>query len=125
MSIAGLATHLGNIPEWSRAILDESSFDLAARPPNLIPRESRADILTAFDESTRRTRALLDKTDAEFLGLWSLRRGDHELFTMPRVAAFRTFVLYHIVHHRGQLSVYLRLNNVPVPAIYGPTADDG
>jgi uncharacterized damage-inducible protein DinB len=47
------------------------------------------------------------------------------MFSMPRVAAFRTFVLYHLVHHRGQLSVYLRLNDIPVPPIYGPTADEG
>ena len=54
-----------------------------------------------------------------------LTRGEQEMFSLPRAAAFRTFVLYHTVHHRGQLSVYLRLNDVPVPAIYGPTADEG
>jgi uncharacterized damage-inducible protein DinB len=70
-------------------------------------------------------RGALDKSDAEYLAMWALKRDGHEVFSMPRVAAFRTFVLYHLVHHRGQLSVYLRLNNVPVPAIYGPTADEG
>jgi uncharacterized damage-inducible protein DinB len=124
MSLGGLATHLGNIPQWAGTILNEPGFDLATAPPNLVEKGSRAEILAAFDESARRTRAALDKTDAEYLGLWSLKRGGQEMFSMPRVAAFRTFVLYHIVHHRGQLSVYLRLNNVPVPAIYGPTADE-
>ena len=77
------------------------------------------------NESVKTTRKSLDRTDAELNARWSLRRGDQEMFSLPRAQAFRTFVLYHIVHHRGQLSVYLRLNNVPVPAIYGPTADEG
>ena len=56
---------------------------------------------------------------------WALKRGGQDMFSMPRVAAFRTFVLYHMVHHRGQLSVYLRLNDIPVPSIYGPDCGRG
>jgi len=67
----------------------------------------------------------MDKSDAEYSAMWSLRRGGQEMFSVPRVAAFRSFVLHHIIHHRGQLSVYLRLNDVAVPAIYGPSADEG
>ena len=125
MSLAGLATHLSNLPNWGATILSELSFDLAESPPALQPKGSRAEILDAFDAAAKQTRAALDKTDAELMAPWSLRRSGHEVFTMPRVAAFRTFVLYHVVHHRGQLSVYLRLNDVPVPAIYGPSADEG
>jgi uncharacterized damage-inducible protein DinB len=125
MSLGGLATHLSNLPNWGGTILNERTFDLADAPPNLEEKTSRADILAAFDASSARTRAWLDKTDAELLVPWSLRRGGREVFTLPRVAAFRTFVLYHVVHHRGQLSVYLRLNDIPVPAIYGPSADEG
>jgi uncharacterized damage-inducible protein DinB len=125
MSLGGLATHLGNIPNWAGSILNEPSFDLAEAPPNLAEKTSRAEILAAFDEATRTTRAHLDKSDADYLGMWSLKRGGYEMFSMPRVSAFRTFVLYHVVHHRGQLSVYLRLNDIPVPPIYGPTADEG
>ena len=125
MSLGGLCTHLGNIPNWAFTILNDASFDLAAAPPNLQEKTSRAEILDAFDEATKKTRAAMDKTDGEYLAPWALKRGGQEMFSMPRVAAFRTFVLYHIVHHRGQLSVYLRLNNIPVPAIYGPTADEG
>jgi len=125
MSLGGLATHLSNLPNWGGTILNELSFDLADAPPNLEEKSSRADILSAFDASSTRTRGWLDKTDAELLVPWSLRRGGQEVFTLPRVAAFRTFVLYHVVHHRGQLSVYLRLNDIPVPAIYGPSADEG
>jgi uncharacterized damage-inducible protein DinB len=125
MSMGGLATHLANLPNWGGNILNEAFFDLAAAPPNLPEKTSRADILKAFDDTIRQTRAWLDKSDSELLALWALKRGGQEMFSMPRIAAFRSFVLYHIVHHRGQLSVYLRLNDVPVPAIYGPSADEG
>jgi uncharacterized damage-inducible protein DinB len=124
MTLGGLCTHLANLPQWGLTILNEASFDLASAPPTMEERRSRADILALFDETTRKTRAALDKTDAELVAPWSLRRGGQEMFTMPRVTAFRTFVLYHSVHHRGQLSVYLRLNEIPLPAMYGPTADE-
>src|SRR5262249_44106219 len=103
----------------------ESSFDLAGAP---IPREalkSRAELLTRFDDVTRKTRSALDKSDAELAALWTLKRGGHEVFSMPRMVTFRSFVLSHLIHHRGQLSVSLRLNDVPVPATYGPSADEG
>jgi len=124
MSLGGLATHLGNIPNWGGTILHDASFDLAAAPPNLDAKSSRVDILAFFDDSTKRTRAAMDKSDPEYLLPWALKRGGQEMFSMPRLSAFRTFVLYHLVHHRGQLSVYLRLNDIPVPPIYGPTADE-
>jgi uncharacterized damage-inducible protein DinB len=125
MSLGGLATHLGNIPHWAGTILNETSFDLAAAPPHLQEKTSRADILAAFDQVCAQTRAWMDKTDAEYVSPWTLKRSGQEVFTVPRVAAFRSFVLHHIIHHRGQLSVYLRLNDVPVPAMYGPSADEG
>jgi uncharacterized damage-inducible protein DinB len=125
MSLGGLATHLSQLPHWGGTILNDAAFDLAGAPPHLQEKPSRAEILAAFDANTRQTRAWLDRTDAELVAPWSLKRGGQEVFTMPRVAAFRSFVLYHMVHHRGQLSVYLRLNDVPVPAIYGPSADEG
>lgn len=125
MSLGGLATHLSNLPNWGTTILNDSSYDLASGPPNLTQAVSRADVLSHFDAAAARTRAALEKTDAELAAQWKLKRGDQELFSLPRAVAFRTFVLYHVVHHRGQLSVYLRLNDIPVPAIYGPTADEG
>jgi uncharacterized damage-inducible protein DinB len=125
MSMAGIATHLANLPNWGAMILEGPSYDLAEAPPNLAERGSRAEILAAFDDTTRQTRSSMDKSDTDYLAPWTLKRGGQEIFTMPRAAAFRTFVLYHLVHHRGQLSVYLRLNDIPVPAIYGPTADEG
>jgi uncharacterized damage-inducible protein DinB len=125
MSLGGLATHLGNLPHWGGTILNEAFFDLAAAPPNMPEQTSRDAILKLFDEATRQTRAWMDKSDAEYMGMWTLKRGGQEMFSMPRVAAFKSFVINHIIHHRGQMSVYLRLNDVPVPSIYGPTADEG
>ena len=124
MTLGGVCTHLANLPNWGGSILADASYDLESAPPDIDARNSRADILSLFDESSRRTRAALDKSDAELVAPWTLKRGGHQLFTMPKVAAFRTFVLYHSVHHRGQLSVYLRLNDIPVPSIYGPSADE-
>ena len=125
MSLGGLATHISNLPVWGVTILNASSFDLAAMPPNVPEKSSPAEILAAFDENTQKTRAGMDRTDAEYLDRWTLKRDDQDLFSMPKVAAFRTFFMYHLVHHRGQLSVYLRLQDIPVPPIYGPTADEG
>ena len=106
-------------------ILNDPSFDLAEAPPHAPDKTSRADILASFDETRARTRAWMDKADGEYNSPWTLTRGGRQVFSVPRVSAFRSFVLHHIIHHRGQLSVYLRLNDVPVPAIYGPSADEG
>jgi uncharacterized damage-inducible protein DinB len=125
MVFGALATHLGNIPTWGATILNELSFDLASAPPNIEPKASRGEILAFFDGTVKTTRALMDKSDAEYMAPWALKRGGHNMFTLPRIAAFRSFVINHMVHHRGQLSVYLRLNEIPVPAIYGPSADEG
>src|SRR6185436_1880400 len=125
MSLGGLATHLCSIPVWGGTILNEPFFDLEANPPNRAEKTSRAEILAAFDETRKRTRGWMDKSDAEYSSMWSLRRGSQEMFSLPRVAAFRNFILHHLIHHRGQLSVYLRLNDIAVPAIYGPSADEG
>jgi uncharacterized damage-inducible protein DinB len=125
MSLGGLATHLSNIPNWGGRILNETFFDLAGAPPNMSEPTSHAVILQVFDESAKQTRAAMNKSDAELMAMWALKRGGQEMYAMPRLAAFRSFVLSHMIHHRGQLSVYLRLNDVPLPPMYGPTADEG
>ena len=125
MSLGGLATHLSRIPQWAATILNEPFFDLTAERPAAPEPASRADLLASFDATVRQTRAWMDKSDPEYMSLWMLKRGDHEMFSVPRVTAFRNFILHHVIHHRGQLSVYLRLNDVPVPSMYGPSADEG
>jgi uncharacterized damage-inducible protein DinB len=123
-TIAALAAHMIEITRWSEPILELVRFDLDDAPSDR-PAEpvSLADLLGGFADCTRHARLHLEKSDAELNAMWSLLQGGHVLFSLPRSAAFRTFVLGHIVHHRGQLSVYLRLNDIPVPPIYGPSAD--
>jgi uncharacterized damage-inducible protein DinB len=111
-------------PHFQPAYLGHDHPERVVVRPNAEEKTARAAILGAFGENTQKTRDRMDRTDAEYLERWTLKRADQELFSMPRVAAFRTFLMYHLVHHRGQLSVYLRLNDIPVPAIYGPTADE-
>ena len=125
MSVGGLATHLSNLPWWGLITVTEPEFDLASfgRQDEAT---SRAQILETFDRNVSATRAALQgKSDAELMVPWTLKRAGQAIFSMPKAAVWRSFVLSHVIHHRGQLSVYLRLTNTPVPSIYGPSADEG
>jgi uncharacterized damage-inducible protein DinB len=127
MSLGELAAHLANIPFWCTATLEADSLDLEALGEQARAKapESRESLLHDFD--TRLTAArqrLVSTTDPEFLLPWTLKSGGQEFFTMPKITVLRTFVMNHQIHHRGQLTVYLRLNDVPIPPIYGPTADE-
>lgn len=127
MSLGQLAGHLANLPFWCSAVLAAPFFDLSAgdKETRLDAPASRQALLEEFDRKVIAARAgLANVADAEMLAPWSLKQGEHVIFTLPRVAAIRSFVMNHLIHHRGQLSVYLRLKNVPVPAIYGPSADE-
>jgi uncharacterized damage-inducible protein DinB len=125
-SLGQLAAHIANIPHWCDAILQNTVFDVTTvndtrpkTPPSI------ASLLEQFDKTVATARAGLASTsDAELLTPWTFKNGDHVVFTMPRIGAIRSFIMNHLIHHRGQLSVYLRLKNVPLPAIYGPTADE-
>jgi uncharacterized damage-inducible protein DinB len=124
MSLGGLATHVANLPFWGSTSLAESEFELTSTG-RLPQAESRAAVLAAFDERVATARgALAGKTDGELMAPWTLKKEGHQVFTMPKAAVFRSFFLNHIIHHRGQLTVYLRLNDVPLPSIYGPSADE-
>ena len=125
MTLGGLATHLATINHWAEAILGQDTFDVstAPRPTELT---SRAGLLEAFDQNTASARkAIAGSTDADFMKPWTLTSGSNTIFTLPRVAVVRSFIMNHGIHHRAQLGVYLRLNDVPVPSIYGPSADEG
>ena len=124
MSLGELATHVATIPSWGGPTLNQPELDLGG-PDLSTPVSSRADLLARFDNSVADTRAaLVGKTDAEMMMVWSLKNNGQKLFTMPRLSVWRGFVVNHLIHHRAQLGVYLRLNDVPVPATYGPTADE-
>jgi uncharacterized damage-inducible protein DinB len=128
MTLGRLAAHLAEIPAWVAGIINKESFDIA--PPDRAPYKpptigSRQELLKLFDENVRQAhQALAACTDADYMKPWSLKSGGKVIFTMPRAGVARTLLLSHVIHHRGQYTVYLRLNDVAVPSAYGPTADE-
>jgi uncharacterized damage-inducible protein DinB len=127
-SMGQLASHIANVPHWVEITIDRSAFDIAAPGEDARPKqpESVAAILKAFDANVKTARAKIDaQPDPALFVQWTLKHGDQEVFTLPKIAVLRSFIMNHMIHHRGQLSVYLRLRNVSVPAIYGPSADEG
>ncbi len=124
MSVGQLISHLAEIPAWTAPTFELDELDLAGyQAPN---HATVAEVLAALDASVAQATAALGAAKEESFGdSWSLVAGGHKIFTLPRAAVMRSFVLSHLIHHRGQLSVYLRLLDLPVPSIYGPSADEG
>lgn len=127
-SMAWLATHVANLPSWVTMVLESESFNVApagAPPPRTQPAESMAQALEMFDKNVLAARRAIESADdRQMLQPWSLLAGEQTIFTMPRAAVLRSVVMNHLIHHRGQLTVYLRLNDAPVPGLYGPSADE-
>jgi len=128
MTLGGLASHLANLPSWIGYTVERDSLDLApVGQPALRQDEktSRQALLDHFDRHLAEGRTLLAAaSDETLLAPWTLLGGGKPYFTMPRVAVLRSFVMNHNVHHRAQLGVYLRLLDVAVPGLYGPSADE-
>jgi uncharacterized damage-inducible protein DinB len=124
-----LANHLADVPEWAVYTLQQESLDMAPNgvaPTPPPPPKTTKELLAKFDKNVAAARALLAKaSDAEMHKTWSLMSNGATIIAMPRVACLRTWVMNHGIHHRAQLGVYLRLNSIAVPAIYGPSADEG
>jgi uncharacterized damage-inducible protein DinB len=128
MALGGLATHLSNIPTWANHAIGQDSLDLAPEGKPMPPMEmakSRAELLATFDQNIARAReAIAEATDEELFKPWSLLNNGNTILTLPKIAVLRSFVMNHMIHHRAQLGVYLRLNDIPVPSVYGPSADE-
>lgn len=124
MSLDELALHLATLPGDIAAVASADAYDVVSmRPPQLAA--TNAEILRSFDQQLEAAKVLLEKMDDAFLlEQWRLTKGGREIMTMPRLALIRSILLNHLYHHRGQLSVYLRMLNIPVPSIYGPSADE-
>jgi uncharacterized damage-inducible protein DinB len=129
MSLGALTSHIAGIPNYASLAISQKEFDLA--PPGQEPIKptqaaSRQEALDIFDRNRAAARdAIAAADDRHLLESWSLLSGGKSVMTLPRVAVLRILVMNHIIHHRAQLGVYLRLLDVPVPSIYGPSADEG
>jgi len=128
MTMGALAAHIAFIPHWAKLTLDTPNFEVnppggqQARPPEL---KTKADVLAFFDKNVPEARsAIAAASDQSMMTPWSLLNGGKTVFTMPRIGVLRAMIMNHMIHHRAQLGVYLRLNDVPVPSIYGPSADE-
>lgn len=127
-TIGWVASHLANLPSWATMTIETDSLDVMPKDgepfkePSL---ESIDEIVAAFDQNVARARKLLESvSDEELHKPWSLLKTGETIFTMPKIAVLRTWVMNHIIHHRAHLCVYLRVNDIPVPALYGPSADE-
>ena len=123
-----LAGHVSNLPSWAAMTMEKSELDIAPQggpPPLAPPVSSRKELLENFDKNVTTARAALaGASDEHLMKTWTLLQGGKTVLAMPRAAVLRNFVMNHLIHHRAQLGVDLRLNNVPLPAIYGPSADE-
>lgn len=126
MTLGRLATHIASLPAWLARMLREPAFDLADVPAVPAEDPTTAAVLSRFESAAADARrALAESTDARLLEIWTLRKDGQALVSAPRIVVVRMEALYHLAHHRGQLTVYLRQLNVPLPPLYGPTADEG
>jgi uncharacterized damage-inducible protein DinB len=128
MTLGRLAGHVAELVGWGGTTITTSELDFApAGGPSFQPNffTTRAATLKMFDDNVVRTRAALSQvSDADLMVTWVLKSGGKPLLSMPRIAVLRSMVMNHIIHHRAQLGVYLRLLDVAIPGAYGPSADD-
>ncbi len=126
MALGKLAPHVAELPGFGLTILTTPELDFGSGPPRQRPGfESPEQLVKAFDEGAAKLRAVLMNTpDSAWTESWKLSFGGKPIFSGSRFLAYRQMFLNHLVHHRAQLGVYLRLNDTPLPATYGPSADD-
>ena len=125
MTLARLATHIVEIPGWVASILDQDEFDVGAS--EYVPKNASSvpELLQMLDKNVAAAREAIGRqTNERMMALWRLKKKGQLIVEMPRIGMIRSMLLNHFIHHRGQLSVYVRLLNVPVPSIYGPSADE-
>ena len=127
-TIGWVSAHLAEIPGWVAGTLKQESWDInpvGGKPYQSPKAISRKQLLEVFDKNVTAARQAISTTsDEAFQKQWSLLSGGKPLFTMPRIGVIRGFVINHAIHHRAVLCVYLRLNDIPVPALYGPSGDE-
>ena len=125
--MGALASHLANLPTWATLALGSDSFDMApeGKPLKTPEMHTCQTVLQEFDKNIAAARKAIESAvDSDLLLPWSLLANGQTRLKLPRMAVLRSFVMNHMIHHRAQLGVYLRLNDVAVPSIYGPSADE-
>ena len=124
-----LAAHLTNLAIWTVYVVEKDSVDLLpdGKPlPGAEQAKSQGELLVLFDDNVKKARtAIAAASDGDLSKSWTLIANGKTLRTMPKMGALRGFIMNHMIHHRAQMGVYLRLNDLPVPSIYGPSADEG
>ena len=124
MTLGQLAAHVSEIPSYASGTLKVERMDFTGEEKRFTP-STRKECLEAFDKYVAEARELLAKaSDEELAKIWTLTFKGKQIFSMPRAAVLRSMVMSHLVHHRAQLGVYLRMNNVAIPGMYGPSADE-
>lgn len=125
MSLGALASHLAENPGWAPYVLDQEELTLDLESYVPFAARTRKELLEVFDKNVKAAlKALSGKSDDAMKASWRMKSGDQVVMEMPRMSVMRSVILNHTIHHRGQLSVYLRLKDVPLPAMYGPSADE-
>ena len=128
MKLGRLASHLAELPTWGSMTMETDEFDVAPAGKQAYASKilaNRAEILATFDTNAAAARrAIAAATDAQLGRPWTLKSGGNAVFTMPKMAVLRGMVMNHMIHHRAQLGLFLRLNDVEIPGTYGPSADD-
>jgi uncharacterized damage-inducible protein DinB len=128
MTLGRLAGHVAELPGMGVRIIQTDGFDVANRPPGYKPTvaESQKHVLEIFDKNVADARAAFaGSSDEHWAGNWKISAGERKIYDGPRSGAVRRMMMNHLIHHRAQLGVYLRLNGMPVPSVYGPSADEG
>jgi len=124
MTLGRLAAHVAEMPTYMISTLRLESLDFTGEEKPFAP-ATRGELLESFEKNSAEARELLSKaTDEDLAKVWTLSYKGQQIFSMPRTVVLRSMVLSHLIHHRGQLGVYLRMNNVEFPGMYGPSADE-
>lgn len=123
MPLGRLATHIAELPGWGKVTIEQDVLEIGDFTPTIL--DSTKAIVDTFDKNVADFKELLARTpDEEYGKIWTMKFKGQDVFSSPKIGVIRGTVMNHIVHHRGQLTVYLRLNNVPLPMTYGPSADE-
>ena len=126
MTLQRLAAHVADIPNWVAMTIEQEELDFATTPYTSPKADTVEELLTMHDNAVAAALKAIASTNAEDLKnkKWTMRQCEHIILSMPKIAVLRSFAFNHLYHHRGQLTVYLRMLNIPLPALYGPSADE-